>query len=131
MKGEKEMKIRRGTKKILAGFMAMSMVLSCGVVDILRVSADEGDQTTSRYTVTLKDTDTGTLAFAGAEEKELDFASGESVTVVPSPADGYEDQGIHAENADTGEEIDLQASKEDNGYVFSMPEANINVTGLY
>ncbi|MFR3037018.1 MAG: hypothetical protein ACLTMW_13940 [Blautia hydrogenotrophica] len=79
------MKIRRGTKKILAGFMAMSMVLSCGVVDLLRVSADEGDQTTSRYTVTLKDTDTGTLAFAGAEEKELDFASGESVTVVPSP----------------------------------------------
>lgn len=125
------MKIRRGTKKILAGFMAMSMVLSCGVVDLLRVSADEGDQTTSRYTVTLKDTDTGTLAFAGAEEKELDFASGESVTVVPSPADGYEDQGIHAENADTGEEIDLQASKEDNGYVFNMPEANINLTGLY
>ena len=87
------MKIRQGTKKILAGFMAMSMILSCGVTNLTEVSAEEADAS-PLYEVHLNESENGSLHIEGVEEKTLSVQEGELVQIASHPLEGYETETV-------------------------------------
>lgn len=122
------MKIRQGTKKILAGFMAMSMILSCGVTNLTEVSAEEADAS-PLYEVHLNESENGSLHIEGVEEKTLSVQEGELVQIASHPLEGYETETIEVVGEDTGTKVEV--STNENLYQFQMPAENVQVTGIY
>ena len=122
------MKIRQGTKKILAGFMAMSMILSCGVTNLTEVSAEEADAS-PLYEVHLNESENGSLHIEGVEEKTLSVQEGEIVQIASHPLEGYETETIEVVGEYTGTKVEV--STNENLYQFQMPAENVQVTGIY
>lgn len=122
------MKGRQRTKKILAGFMALSMILSCGVTNFTEVSAEEADAP-PLYEVHLNESENGSLHFEGVEEKTLSVQEGETVQIASHPLEGYETETIEVVGEDTGTKIEV--STNENLYQFQMPAENVQVTGVY
>nr|WP_303182454.1 VaFE repeat-containing surface-anchored protein [Lachnoclostridium phocaeense] len=125
------MKKKRNLKKALAAVLAMTMCLS-GMTGMTGMAAgpDTDGQSDTVYTVTIDDSEHGTLAFAGSEEKTRAFAEGESVSLNATAKDGYVPDGIVLTD-DGGQVVDELTGTEDTEYSFTMPAANLHVSGSF
>ena len=109
--------------KIAAAVMAgLIAVTSCGFTQI--ASAATGDET-EKYTISLEQSEGGSLKFRDSEEAELAVAAGEEITILAVPDEDFETESVKAADEE-GRKLILTANA--NGYHLIMPESNVKVS---
>ena len=118
------------TKKIVGRLAAALMagliaVTSCGFTQI--VSAASGEEP-EKYTISLEQSDGGSLNFKDFEETELAIAAREEITIVALPDEGFKTENVKASDND-GRELILTA--DEAGYHLVMPESDVRITPVF
>nr|WP_303182452.1 VaFE repeat-containing surface-anchored protein [Lachnoclostridium phocaeense] len=118
---------KRNLKKALAAVLAMTMCLSCGITG---VAADSGPKEETIYSVTLEDSEYGTLSFRDNDDRVMDFSEGDKVELTVAANEGYVPNGITITDED-GQAVDEIMGTDDTEFSFNMPAANLKVTPAF
>lgn len=120
-------------RRILSVFLAVLMVLSTFMTTGMSVFATDRDSAAadddSSYTVTIADTENGTVSFSDTNKASKDFDVGDTVRVSVLPDDGYETDTVTASYETSG--IDYQMSVANGTVVFEMPEENVALSVIF
>jgi hypothetical protein len=118
-------------KKLTSFTLAVAMVLSnIGSVYATDVSTAVSEKEAETYTVTISETDNGTITFTDSEETVEDFKAGDTVEVGMTPDEGYMVQYFQITSDDTGKVL-ANVETTDDTFSFTMPKKNVTVSGSF
>lgn len=120
-------------RRILSVFLAVLMVLSTFMTTGMSVFATDRDSVAadddSSYTVTIADTENGTVSFSDTAKTSKDFDVGEIVTVMFEPDSGYSVGTVMASYGSSG--VDYMLTVNNNTVSFEMPEEDVTINSSF
>ena len=128
-------KKRKTFRQAMCGVLSCAMLLTnlstsgltaFAATDFETTATETGAEATVERTVTLGNFENGTLAFADSKKSSVDFSVGEEVTVIATPADGYE-VGDVAILDESENRYSCSLGSDKTTISFTMPEYDVKV----
>lgn len=116
----------RTKKRILSFLMAVMLLLSTSVSSVMAADGQENTSTDPVWEVNIQQTEHGSVSLYN---ENTAYLSGETVTLVSHPEEGYAIDSLKVIGETTGSEITV--TFDSNQYIFQMPDENVKVTGLF